>query len=123
MLECLRFQPARVFWSVFIYVWPACDNTWSAGANLRRALARHHAERPGTRYLEKSDRAFFDALPDPVEAFQGCHRQRVRGVSWTTCPTVAAGFARGHRGIPVPDPVIARAMVPKAAVFAAFTDR
>ena len=123
MLEALKFQPAHVFWPVFIDVWSCCDDTWSVSADLRRALRRHHAKSPGTRYLGKADRAFFDVLPDPVEVFRGCRRPRVRGVSWTTCATVAAGFARGHRGIRVPDPVIAQAMVPKAAVFAAFTDR
>ena len=37
--------------------------------------------------------------------------------------TVAEGFAHGHRGIRVPDPVIASAWVPKASIFALFSDR
>jgi hypothetical protein len=38
-------------------------------------------------------------------------------MSWTLSRTVAEEFARGHRHIPVPDPVIVEAMVPDDAVF------
>ena len=54
---------------------------------------------------------------------RGCSRPRVRGVSWTTDRAVAKTFARGHRGIRLPEPVVATAMVPKAAIFATFTER
>ena len=45
------------------------------------------------------------------------------GVSWTTVKTVAARFAVGHRFLPVPDPTIAAALVPKLAVFSVQLER
>ena len=58
-----------------------------------------------------------------VTIYRGCPSERVRGISWTTSLTVAEGFARGHRAIPVPNPVIVSAKVPSEAILAVFVDR
>jgi hypothetical protein len=47
----------------------------------------------------------------------------VRGFAWTTDRAVAEGFAGGHRGIRVPDPVIISAVIRKEHVFFATNDR
>ena len=47
----------------------------------------------------------------------------MRGLAWTTSREVATTFARGHRGISVPDAVIATAVVLKGAVFTVATER
>jgi hypothetical protein len=56
-------------------------------------------------------------LPDTVEVFRGCSHPRLRGVSWTTDRAVAWSFARGHRGIRMPDPAVATAVIPKEEIF------
>lgn len=73
--------------------------------------------------MPRKARAFFDGLPDPIRVYRGCSRQHVMGIAWTTDRDVAKGFAQGHRGIPVPDAIIAEADIPKSAVFAIFLER
>jgi hypothetical protein len=58
-----------------------------------------------------------------LQVFRGCSRARVCGIAWTMERTIAEGFARGHRGIRVPDPVVASALIPKDAIFFATDDR
>jgi hypothetical protein len=68
-------------------------------------------------FFSQAQRTFFDALPAHVQVFRGCSRPRFRGVAWTIDRTVAEGFARGHRSIPVPEPVVASALIPKEYIF------
>ena len=112
-----------MFWPAFLDAWPNCDDTWPWQKHLLEVLGWFGLEWPGSEFLEPDAHAFFDFLPDPVTIFRGCSRPRVRGVSWTTDKAVAEAFACGHRGIRVPDPVLAEALVPKEAVFAAFVGR
>lgn len=120
MLCYLRGSSRSVFWPVMVEWWTCCDATWPWRRALLRELRRHG---PGLDYQSAEDRSRFAALPDPITVFRGCSRDRVRAVSWSTDPEVAAGFARGHRGISVPDPVVAQAEIDKAAVFAVINDR
>jgi hypothetical protein len=122
-LDLMKRRPSRLFWPVFHEWWSDCDATWRWRADLLRYLRRHHAAEPGPSYLQDNNRGFFDGLPDLVEVYRGCSRWRARGISWTTKRDVADGFACGHRGIPVPDPVIAQATIPKGAIFGAYIHR
>lgn len=123
MLALLTYQPSGVFWPVFHGTWSHCDGTWHLRHRLHADLLRHHARRPGIDYLQAEGRAWFDGLPDPVPVLRGCSRQRVKGMSWTVERAVAERFAQGHRGIRVPSPIIASALVPKTAIFGVYVER
>lgn len=120
MLSYLRGASRDVFWPVMLEWWSCCDATWPWRGALMRQLRCHG---PGLDHHSAENLALFDALPGRIAVFRGCSRARVRGASWSTDPEVAAGFARGHRGLRVPDPVVAQAEVAKTAVFAIFTGR
>ena len=68
-------------------------------------------------FLQSAQRQFFDTLPPLVQVFRGCSAPRVRGIAWSTERSVAEGFARGHRFIRVPEPVVASAVIPKEHIF------
>jgi hypothetical protein len=123
LLDLASRRPPQVFWPAFHEWWNLCDDTWIWRADLLRRLRRHHAREPGPHYLSGDDRTCFDGLPDCLEVYRGCSKARIRGLSWTTDRDVAASFAVGHRGIRVPEPVIASAVIPKHAIFAAITAR
>jgi hypothetical protein len=123
LLRLTSWQPPEVFWRVFNLVFATCDATWPWRSELLDHLRARHQEMAGSTFLDGEARAFFDGLPDLVAVHRGCSRPRVRGVSWSTDPEVAAGFAAGHRGIRVPDPVIASAVIPKTHVFTVFVER
>lgn len=61
--------------------------------------------------------------PDRLTVYRGASRARIAAVSWTTDLEVARRFASGHRGIGVPDPVIAMAEISGDEVFWATDDR
>jgi hypothetical protein len=115
--------PSEIFWSVFHTAWAGCDDTWYCKAWLLQYLRFHHHPISGTSFLRGDDRAFFDGLPDLVRVYRGCSWGRARGVSWTTVREVAERFAHGHRGIRVPWPAVASAMIPKSAIFGTYTER
>ena len=120
MLDCLSRKSRGVFWPVMLEWWPCCDATWPWRHELLRRLRRHG---PALDFHSAEDRAGFAAMPERITVFRGCSRGRVRGCSWSTDRDVAAGFARGHRGLRVPHPVVAQAEIEKASVFAIFNDR
>jgi len=123
MLALTRRRASNVFWPVFFHNWPMCDDTWYLRDDLLRQLQRFEDEECGLQFLSPEARAAYDALPDSVRVFRGCSHERVLNVSWTTDRQVAAGFAHGHRGIPVPDPVIATGIVPKSAIYGVCINR
>jgi hypothetical protein len=102
-------QPPEVFWPAFTEAWTGCDDTWwwrVVLLDIMRSQATRHKVTPGMRQI-----------------WRGCSRARVRGISWTTDRTVAERFARGHRGIRVPNSVVAEAYVDETAVFAEIDGR
>ena len=103
ILDLCEDVPA-VFAEVFLSEWPLCDDTWRLRRRLLWALRRTELNLPGRRTV-----------------YRGCSSERVRGVSWTTLPDIALGFALGHRTIGVPQPVIAKAEIKRG--FATFDDR
>lgn len=120
MIRALSTVSRPVFWKVFLSVWNVCDDTWSHRAEILKLLRLHAPCRP---FMGEEDAAFFDSLPAVVTIFRGTTRVRVRGLSWTTEPRIAFDFAGGHRGIRLPEPVIAEARIAREAVLAVATER
>jgi hypothetical protein len=121
LLRLVAFAPADTFWPVFNRIWPSCDDTsWYQG-DVVTLLRNHRATMPLFLGAEASE--FYRSLPSAFKVYRGCSRNRSRGLSWTLSANVAFGFARGHRGIRVPDPVIASAVVSKNSVLAVFAER
>ena len=113
--------PAGVFWRVFLNQWPDCDDTWKHRQRLLRVLRQHARQR--SRYFKDEQRQFLDQLPSVVIVHRGCSNARVAGISWTTDEDVARNFATGHRGLRIPDPVVATGSIRKEHIFAVFTNR
>ena len=81
-------------------------------------LAPAIASRPTTRALSSTAcQSILQCTGRPA-----CPHRR-RDLVVTTDVHVAEGFARGHRGIRVPDPVVATGTIAKSAVFLATNDR
>ncbi|HXH00318.1 MAG TPA: hypothetical protein VNI79_07900 [Sphingomicrobium sp.] len=121
MLRLLnKAETDELFWRVFQIGWSSCDDTWSWRSWVLNLLTRRGTVAP---FLSGKDKVFYDSLPDLVTIYRGGSAERVRGLAWTTDRNTVAGFARGHRGIAVPNAVIAIAVVEKDAVFTVATDR
>ena len=75
-------------------------------------------------YLRKPDLAFYSSLPNEIEVYRGAdaNGKSTIGLSWTLDRTVAEGFARGHRGLFNPNPVVLTSAVRKCDVAGAYTD-
>lgn len=123
LLMLTASAPSNVFWPVFLDAWSCCDNTWSSQRQLLKVLRVHHRSDPGLSYLNAATRRWIHNLPEKLPVYRGCSRHRIGGVSWSTRPGVARGFALGHRGIAVPDAVLVRANVRRDAIFAGFLER
>ena len=74
-------------------------------------------------HFSADQREAFDELPDVLTVYRGCSRARASGVSWTLDEEVAQRFTKGHRAIPVPDPVVVVGRITKAEIFGVFIDR
>ena len=100
----------ELIWRTLDRYWASCDRI-SADENdeVLRILSSCGS------YLEHLPlddfRASIPGDDAPVTVYRGCPRNRVRSLSWSLCREVAEKFARGHRGIPVPDAVIATATI------------
>jgi hypothetical protein len=121
VLSLLRHEPSgAVFWRVISEIWNCCDNTWDHRNKLYFMMVLHSRTRRRNLPDEMQPMA---TLPRLVDVWRGCSRDRVRGLAWTLDKSVAEGFARGHRGIRVPDPVLVSAIIPKTAIFFMGHDR
>jgi hypothetical protein len=123
MLRLTQIVDSEVFWKVFHHCWSSCDDTWALNRALIQCLSFHNAEDPARSYMDREQAKFYTALPDVITVFRGCSKERIRGVSWTTDVAVAEGFARGHRGITPPNPIVARARIPSSEIFTVLLDR
>lgn len=56
--------------------------------------------------MSAASRTVYDALPSVFTAYRGQDHSARAGLSWTLERSVAADFARGHRGLHNPSPVI-----------------
>lgn len=88
----LPFSAGDVFWEAVQQVWSGFDRI------PRQEFARHfkffkiYAPREG--------------IPPKAIIYRGQSKRAPLGLAWTTCRDVAASFAKGHRGIKNPEPVI-----------------
>ena len=117
-----RSECAEIFWRAFDRAWSVVDASWSYHQEFLALLRRHLPERKFS-YLSSNNRPLLETLPTIATVYRGCSADRVHGIAWTLDPGVAECFARGHRGIPVQNAVIAEAQIPREAVFAAFAER
>ncbi len=118
ILNLVQDAPSAVFWPVLAECWSMCNSTWAEQGRILALLKRHAHARAACLSGE-----FWDMLPSVISVYRGCSRPRALGLSWTTRIDIAEGFANGHRGIAVPDPVIASATVAKSSVLWATDDR
>ncbi|MGU3358921.1 hypothetical protein ACLBWX_01165 [Methylobacterium sp. M6A4_1b] len=119
----LGADPAQ-FWAGFHQTWIDCDDTWDHRDELLELLRDFDAEaEPCASLREDSDRAFYASLPDRITVYRGCDMDRVMGLAWTTDKAVALGFTKGHRGISVPNPVLASAFVRKHNILGTYQQR
>jgi len=114
VLPLIELAPPEIFWPAFLEAWSFCDATWSYRSEILRAMKDAGS---ALAFLAPSQRQFFDTLPTLVRVFRGCSALRVRGIAWSTERSVAKGFARGHRLIRVPEPVVASALIPKEHIY------
>lgn len=117
---------ASDFWTGLHRTWSDCDDTWDQRDSLLE-LARLHGEflegHPCHFLQEECDRDFYASLPDRITIYRGSDMDRVMGLAWTTDASIAMGFAKGHRGIGVPNPVLASAFVRKRTILGAYQER
>ena len=124
-LECFLFNCSEVhvegrdFWPVFTEMWSCCDSTWE-NRNAVLKLLRKHAKTREACDRREDENAFYNELPERITVYRGCSKMRQRGLAWTTDRGVAEGFAKGHRQIEVPEPVVIKCDVPKSVVLATF---
>ncbi|WP_409188491.1 hypothetical protein [Bradyrhizobium sp. RDM4] len=124
ILALTAFEEPKVFWQVFHENWSGCDNTWVLQDEILDAL-----EWFGLDGVDMTDEqlAFLSGLATDrysrITVYRGCSRERIRGLSWTTNAKIAQEFARGHRGIGVPDPVVVKAKVRKSNVITVISNR
>ena len=121
------FTP-KVAWPVIHSAWGDCDNTWEHREDLiefldmLNSMGDSEGMQP-TDYLRPEDKAAFESQPNYIRIYRGCSISRVYGFSWTADRKIAESFAQGHRGIIVPDPVIASFRIPKTRALGYYTDR
>ena len=121
-----HIKEPEVFWRAFCETWSCCDATWSLRDRLLHELQTwkgHCSSMHPCEYLAGNDADFFRSQPNLIKIYRGASVQRIKGFAWTTDHNAALGFARGHRGIPVPNPVIASTDIHKDDIFIATNDR
>jgi hypothetical protein len=118
----LRKCSPDVFWPVFLNLFSSCDASWPHIAELRRS-ARSSKPASAAEYLSGAALARFKRMPDRIRVYRGCSLARVEGLSWTTHTAVAESFAHGHRGIRVPNAVIATGTISKNEIYGLIVDR
>jgi hypothetical protein len=121
----------QVVWPVFHTCWNACDVVCEYSTELHEFLnfsmclngISDTRRKTSQDYLSPEDKAAFESLPKRISIYRGCSLSNVYGYSWTTDRKIAEGFARGFRGISVPNPVIASVRIPKKLALGYYTSR
>jgi hypothetical protein len=123
LLKFLADATPDVFWRLFMRLWSDFDKTWAHQDELLDLLRRNAQLESPCLFFDKKQAAFYDALPPVVTIYRGCSRAAALGLAWTIDQALAERFARGHRKIPVPDPVIVSAKIHRDAILGVFTER
>ncbi len=123
MIDLLFHEDPDVFFGVFNEVWNSCDNTWRYHDHVLILLESNNVKSHFSNHLDADGEKFFAALPQTITVYRGCSREEKRGISWTTSEKVAASFAVGHRGIPVPHAAVFRATIFKADLLTVIVNR
>jgi hypothetical protein len=123
MLRLTEIVSSDVFWKIFHRCWSNCDDTWELNDRLVGFLSFHHADDPARSYMDSEQANFHDSLSKTVRIYRGCAGNRIFGISWTTDKNVAVGFAIGHRGNPVENPVVVSTSIKKADIYTVITGR
>lgn len=126
-LESLLYEidqmPSRFGLKLFKNVWSSCDDTSGLWGEVEDFLFQCADEADFREFLTPEEHIWFEKLPDRFRVYRGCDASRSSGLSWTTSREVALGFARGHRGITFPNPVVLSGTVRKQNVLFATNDR
>lgn len=73
--------------------------------------------------LDTDSHRWFETLPDQITIYRGQCSSKPVGLAWTTDRDIAAGFAKGHRGMKFSHPIIYQTTVQKSEVAIATNDR
>lgn len=117
------------FYDILALGWSSCDLVSADElTELKSLLQANRKSSPEIRFvdsLEPSDRVWWLSQQNevPIRVYRGSSRNRISGLSWSLCPDVATGFAFGHRGIAVEQPVLSCAQVNWSDVLFATNDR
>jgi hypothetical protein len=120
-LVAAMLDPADpTFWRLLTEHWSGFDviphAAYAAAFRLRRA-----AWLPAC--MGSAASVSYDQLPPIVVLYRGQSLETVVGLSWSLSHEVAAGFAKGHRGIPVPSPAVFTTRVRKSSIAFICTER
>lgn len=108
------------FWEVFCEQWCEFDDTWDFRSKILLHLIKNQSF---TRNAPREFANHFRTFKPGVKLYRGCSRERIMGLSWTRDKKTAAEFARGHRGIATPDPVLAEITLREGLALAAIHER
>jgi hypothetical protein len=118
----LMFAPMRKRIQIFLEFGNMCDAPWLYRTHIAKCLREARAEIELIELLGPTERAFYEALPDPIPIWRGCEGGRERGLHWTTNQALAQDFARGKRCFNK-NPTLVTAEIRKQHVLAVFTSR
>lgn len=119
-LNVAWMMEAEAFWRSFHKQWSMFDRI--PHEDFEELMIEHREEwRP--EFMSAESAAAYAELPESFVAYRGQSADDPAGLSWTLNRAVAEGFARGHRLIPVNNPVVIEATISKAAVAGVFLGR
>lgn len=88
----LEWTKGKIFWEVMNEAWPSFD-----------LIPHKEFEKVFRRFKLYAPR---EGIPPRVTVYRGQSKNSPLGLSWTTSRAVAESFARGHRGLKNPNPVV-----------------
>jgi hypothetical protein len=110
----------EAFWRILHLCWNGFDRI--PHRQFAR-LFRIYRQAWRSEYLPLADAEEFCRLPETITVYRGQDATAPVGLSWSTKRSVAEDFARGHRMIFNPSPVVIEAQVSKAEIAGIYTDR